>query len=161
MIPTDDAVSREIVMRLAAAALIGFMLGVDRDLHRKPAGIRVLSLVSIGACSVTMLGWLVVSKAAAPVDFISHIVQGILQGIGFLGAGVIMHLNGNTEVHGITTAASIWLCAILGMCCGMGEWFLSVTTFVAAWLILLVGGMIERSILQRKHGNSQRHGDVD
>jgi putative Mg2+ transporter-C (MgtC) family protein len=137
-----------IYVRLAVAVLMGGVLGIDRDLHHKPAGIRVLSLVSIGACAITMasirsfVGWQTV-----PSNGILPTIQGVLSGIGFLGAGVILRTTGRDEVHGLTTAASIWVSAILGMTCGLGQIALSIGAFVASWCILVLGRYVEDRVL--------------
>ena len=141
------------MLRLTTAAVIGLVLGVDRDLHKKPAGLRVLSMVSLGACAITMVSissLTAVSKGNEHYvnDGVLRTVQGILSGIGFLGAGAIMRLQGKDEVHGMTTAASIWICAILGMICGFGHWMLGLCTFILSWIILVCGSWAEFRILQ-------------
>src|SRR5262249_21163935 len=115
--------THQILFRLGMATMFGGILGVDRDLHHKPAGIRVLAMVGVGACAITMASVAAFSDLKNPTgDGILRTVQGVLSGIGFLGAGVIMRAQGKEEVHGLTTAASIWSVAILGMICGLGEW---------------------------------------
>ena len=95
---------------MCAATLAGAILGINRDLHHKPAGLRVFAIVSLGACAITMASITAASSlSAAPNEGVSETIQGILSGIGFLGAGVIMRLQGKDEVHAITTSSSIWL----------------------------------------------------
>jgi putative Mg2+ transporter-C (MgtC) family protein len=142
------------MLRLATAAAIGLVLGIDRDLHKKPAGLRVLSMVSLGSCAITMVSITSMSnltssgQVPSANDGVLRTVQGILSGIGFLGAGAIMRLQGKDEVHGMTTAASIWICAILGMICGFGHWMLGLCTFALSWIILVCGSWAEFRILQ-------------
>jgi putative Mg2+ transporter-C (MgtC) family protein len=146
--PADLTSIHEIYVRLGIAMLMGAVLGIDRDLHRKPAGLRVLSLVCLGACVIVIAS--VRSFAGytqVPSNGILPTIQGVLSGIGFLGAGVILHAQGRDEVHGLTTAAAIWMAAILGMTCGLGQLALSTGAFVASWLILVVGRYIEAKVL--------------
>ena len=148
--PNDIDQLHEILFRIAVATFLGGIIGIDRDLHRKPAGIRVMSLVSLGSAAITMVS--VVAAAGsnhspADPDGVFKAIQGVLSGIGFLGAGVIMRAQGRDEVHGLTTAASIWFSAILGMISGLGQWQLAVSTFLIALTILVVGRLIEKRVL--------------
>src|SRR6476660_5490357 len=107
----------DISIRLGIAALGGVVLGLNRDLHGKPTGVRTLGLVGIGsALAVFSLGG---SSSSADV---SRIIQGTLTGIGFLGAGVIVRSTQEHRVHGLTTAACIWLTACVGVACAVAEW---------------------------------------
>ena len=112
----------EIALRLGAAFVIGSVVGLNRDLHGKPAGIRTHALVSLGAAVATIvaLGFPGEAKSADP-NAVSRVLQGILTGVGFLCAGVILR-TGRGHITGLTTAATIWVCAILGMACGVGYW---------------------------------------
>lgn len=149
MNPSDIDQLHEILPRLCVATFAGAILGINRDLHRKPAGLRVLAIVSLGACAITMASITAASSlSATPNDGVSKTIQGILSGIGFLGAGVIMRLQGKDEVHGITTASSIWLSAIIGMICAMGEWLLGFATFGIAWIVLVFGSWLEFQIIR-------------
>jgi len=135
--------------RLGMATFLGGCLGVDRDLHRKPAGIRVLALVSMGAAAISMVSVIAVMADKGPInDGVLRTIQGVLSGIGFLGAGVIMRAQGKDEVHGIVTAASIWVSAIIGMICGIGQWQLAVSTFLLAWTVLVCGRAIEKKVME-------------
>lgn len=148
--PTDFHDIREIILRLGIATLLGGILGIDRDLHRKPAGVRVLALVAMGAGAITMVSVVAVTAAdeKTVADGVLRTVQGVLSGIGFLGAGVIMRAQGKDEVHGLTTAASIWVSAILGMICGLGQWALGFCGFALAWIILQGGRQVELMVLR-------------
>lgn len=150
MNPTEFDEFHEILWRLAIAMLLGGSIGINRDLHRKPAGLRVMAMVSVGSALAAML--ILTASAKQPTlsyDGLSRVVQGILQGIGFLGAGVIIH--GRNDVHGLTTAASIWLTAVLGVACGLGLWQMCLAVWLVAVFVLTVGRRIEKSIL-RWHG---------
>ena len=149
MNPADCDELHEMILRLGIATLLGAILGIDRDLHRKPAGIRVLALVSMGAAAISMVSVIVMpGDETHPGDGVLRTVQGVLSGIGFLGAGVIIRAQGKDEIHGLTTAASIWVTAILGMICGLGQWRLATCAFGLASGILLVGRWVEQQVLR-------------
>ena len=112
--------NEETAVRLGAALILGAIFGLNRELHGKPAGLRTHALVSLGAAVATIVV-LKSPNGSLPVDpnAIGRVVQGILTGIGFLGAGVILH-DPIGHVTGLTTAATIWICAVLGIACGLG-----------------------------------------
>jgi len=146
MVMTGNA---EIAIRLGAAVFIGSALGLNRELHGKPAGLRTHGLVSLGAALATMVAF------RAPGDMftidpnaIGRIVQGILTGVGFLGAGVILH-DPEGHVTGLTTAATIWICATLGIVCGLGYWLILLIAFGLTLLLLSVGKVIEHWAMRR------------
>src|SRR5437763_17161902 len=104
-----------VLLRLAAAVAIGALIGLDRELRRKPAGLRTLALVALGS-AVFVLETLD-STHGAYTEGTSRVIQGVVTGVGFLGAGSIMRGAGDESVRGLTTAASIWLAAAMGMAC--------------------------------------------
>ena len=129
----------EVALRLGVASLLGGAIGLNRDLHHKPSGLRTLSIVGLGsALAVLAVG----SDTAAA----SRIMQGLVTGIGFLGAGVILRDQSNGKVHGLTTAAAIWTTACLGAVCGLGAWRPVLVAAVIMALILAVGGKIEKAV---------------
>ena len=134
----------EIALRLSAATLIGGVLGLNRDLHGKPTGVRTLGLVGLGSAMVVVA--VVNAGPAGSGDFsaASRIVQGILTGIGFLGAGVIVRGVGKGRVHGLTTAACTWLTACLGTVCGFAHAPVIVIAVILTAAVLIFGGPIER-----------------
>lgn len=142
---TDIDQPHEMLFRLGLATLLGAILGIDRDLHRKPAGLRVLAMVALGACGVIMAS---ITFAHSTGDGLLRSVQGVLTGIGFLGAGVIMHAQGKDEVHGLTTAATIWISAIVGVICGAGQFLLAISVFGISWFLLIGGRWMEWQILR-------------
>jgi putative Mg2+ transporter-C (MgtC) family protein len=151
MPPIDLSISiADVVIRLTAAMLIGMVLGVNRDLNDKPAGLRTHSLVTIGSALLTLVS---ISFASMQdnVDSgaIGRVAQGIVTGIGFLGAGVILQGESPKNVRGLTTAASIWLSASLGIACGAGQWPAALITLVLTLFVLSAGGPIERAIYRR------------
>lgn len=123
--------------------LAGAVLGVNRDLHRKPAGLRTHALVSLGSALAVVL--VLVVPGEIP-DALSRVIQGVLTGIGFIGAGVIMHHDTQQRVEGLTTAASIWVAAGMGIACGLGRWDLGALALIFTLMLLVFGGPIERFI---------------
>ncbi len=145
----------EILIRLGLALLAGITLGLNRWIHHKSAGIRTHSLVALGAALVMLL---IGSFPGADVQAASHVLQGLITGIGFLGAGVIIHQANSQNIHGLTTAASLWACAILGATFGSGFYVLGGCALAAMLLILMVGGPLER--LTKKLLGIQRESEV-
>ena len=148
MIPGPDVALDEMAMalRIGAALAAGAVLGINRELHRKPAGLRTHSLVSIGSALVVMAA-LILSRGDA--DSVSRVMQGLVAGIGFLGAGVIIHHEAQRRVEGLTTAASVWVAAGLGMACGAGFFTLALLALLAAMAVLVFGEPIERELERR------------
>jgi putative Mg2+ transporter-C (MgtC) family protein len=128
----------DIVSRLGAAMAIGGALGLNRELHNKPTGLRTLGLVGLGSALA------VLAVADDPQADISRVIQGVITGVGFLGAGVILHRPADNKVHGLTTAATIWVTASLGVLCGIGAWLTILVAMVLVGLLLTIGGPFEK-----------------
>lgn len=139
---TNPAVTFEIAIRLSAAALIGGCIGLDREVRRKPAGLRTHALVGLGAALVTLVV-AYLDPAAPHADAVSRAIQGIIAGVGFLGGGAIIKSDSQEMVHGLTTAASIWVVASLGIACGIGQWVAALIALALALLILIVGEPVD------------------
>jgi putative Mg2+ transporter-C (MgtC) family protein len=148
----------EIVLRLTVATLVGAGIGLNRDLHGKPTGLRTLGLVSLGAAAMTLA---VTDASAQPGDPnpLSRVMQGVLTGVGFLGAGVILHPDNIRRVSGLTTAACVWLTACIGMVCGAGNWKIFGVMLPLVLIVLLVGGRLEKTI-HRRWDHSHKPEDV-
>ena len=132
----------EIVLRLGVATLAGGLIGLDRDLHGKPIGLKTLGLVGLATAMVVMLALPAGGGFARISDATSRVIQGILTGIGFLGAGVIVR--GERRVHGLTSAACAWLTACVGIACGVGQWRIVIVGLAIVSLLLLLGRVLER-----------------
>lgn len=132
----------DILLRLLAAFLCGAAIGLNREFHRKPAGFRTFALVSLGSAIVVIS----MEDRGGP-DSISRVIQGVMTGIGFLGAGVIFRREAPSKVSGLTTAAAIWLTAGLGCAAGLGHYKLVLASTGIALLLLLLGGPFERLLL--------------
>jgi putative Mg2+ transporter-C (MgtC) family protein len=148
------------MLRLLVATLIGCGIGLDREVRRKPAGMRTHALVSLGAALLTIVVMRVQPATVEHIDAVSRVIQGIIAGVGFLGGGAILKAEHDT-VHGLTTAASIWLVATLGIACGTGQWAAALFAWAIAILILVVGGPVE-GLVHRvfDHRNHVNHDDV-
>jgi putative Mg2+ transporter-C (MgtC) family protein len=131
----------EVILRLFAAAAIGGCIGLDREVRRKPAGMRTHALVALGSALVTLVVMRFDTKGEH-VDAVSRAIQGIIAGVGFLGGGAILKAE-HEMVSGLTTAASIWLVASLGIACGVGQWVAALIALAFALIILIVGGPVE------------------
>jgi putative Mg2+ transporter-C (MgtC) family protein len=145
----------DVVLRLGAAAAAGGVIGINRDLAQKPIGIRTLGLVALGAATVTVATIQVPGVFEHP-DALSRVVQGVIQGImagiSFIGAGVILRDAKTRMVEGLTTAASVWVTAAVGIACGLGAWSTVGVTVALALFLLAVVGWIE-SFLDLKKDN--------
>jgi len=133
----------EILLRLGVAALAGGALGLNRDLHGKPIGLRTLSLVSLAAATIVILSD-GSDLSGHFSDATSRVIQGILTGIGFLGAGVIYQAEGHSRIRGLTSAACTWLTACVGILCGAGQWQIVAVALAITFVILTTGGPTER-----------------
>ena len=129
----------DLLIRLGAAVVIGGAIGVNRDLHHKSAGLRTLGLVALVSAAVT-LG----AMDTAGAENATRVMQGLLTGVGFLGAGVIVHGAGGHKVHGLTTAAAVWAATGIGMLCAMGLWPLIAVTGLLVLTLLSLGGRLEK-----------------
>jgi putative Mg2+ transporter-C (MgtC) family protein len=140
----------EIILRLGIATFAGGLIGLNRDLHGKPIGLKTLGLVSLATAMLLVMAHSDEAKIVS--DAGSRVIQGILTGIGFLGAGVIVHAGGQFGVRGLTSAACTWLAACIGIVCGLGQWRLVFIALVITFAVLTVGGRIERWLHKRLGG---------
>lgn len=143
-IASDDWLN--ISLRLCFALLIGGIIGLERQLRNKPAGLRTHMLVSLGSAVFTIIA---IQAAGMQIsgDSLSRVIQGIAAGVGFLGAGEILressHKTQSFEVHGLTSAAAIWVVAALGIACGCGFWQLGLIAAILTVIILNVFKRLE------------------
>jgi putative Mg2+ transporter-C (MgtC) family protein len=151
--PMDQLI--EMTLRLVAAAGVGAAIGINRDLHGKPAGVRMLGLVALGAAlaALSAIGFNVAGEV--PVDAVSRVVQGVLAGVGFLGAGVIMR-DETGHVHRLNTAASVWVTATLGIACGLGAWIPAFITALLVLVLLSIGRLIDHRFYGKLESDEDR-----
>ncbi|MAT96171.1 MAG: magnesium transporter [Anaerolineaceae bacterium] len=136
----------DVVARLLAAVGVGMAVGLNRDYANKPIGMRTLGLVSLGAALVaitTVHFNNLVDHPDALSRVVHGVIQGVMTGIGFIGAGVIMRDPSSRTVEGLTTAATVWVTAALGIACGLASWQIVVVSVVLALLLLVVVAWLE------------------
>jgi putative Mg2+ transporter-C (MgtC) family protein len=134
----------EAFARLATATVVGGALGANRRLREKPAGVRTHALVSLGSALTIVTS---IAVAGPDVGAVTRAVQGVLAGVGFLGGGVILKGTSQQEsVRGLTTAASVWVAATLGVACGAGQWRVALLALGLTLFILVAGGPVERRL---------------
>jgi putative Mg2+ transporter-C (MgtC) family protein len=126
-----------VCVRLLVAVALGGLLGYERETRGISAGLRTHMLVALGAA----LFVLVPLQAGTSVADMSRVLQGVISGIGFLGAGAIIKLSQDREIRGLTTAASIWLTAAIGIAAGMGR---EMTAILSAVLALIILALLRR-----------------
>ena len=136
----------ELIQRLLLAALLGGVLGFEREVRQKSAGLRTNILIAIGSALFTLMSYELAGAAGADPG---RIAAQIVTGVGFLGAGAIMRRNG--DIHGLTTAATIWVNAAVGVAAGGGEYHLAfIATGVTLSALLLLHPL--ESIIDRRFG---------
>ncbi len=129
-----------VMIRLTAAILLGAVVGYQREMAGKPAGLRTHMLVCIGT-TVFIISCASVGMSS---DGLSRIIQGIVTGIGFLGAGSILKLNKDHDIQGLTTAAGVWMTAAIGVAVGLGSLGVALLSTVFTLIILSVLGRLEQ-----------------
>jgi putative Mg2+ transporter-C (MgtC) family protein len=131
----------EIALRLFLALLAGTVLGLNRWMHHKSAGVRTHCLVAIGSATAILS---ICQLGTTDVQALSRVLQGLITGLGFLGAGVIIRECSSHRVHGLTTSASIWSCALIAAAFGAGELALGGLALCAILITLIIGGPLEQ-----------------
>ncbi|WP_085615204.1 MgtC/SapB family protein [Thalassospira alkalitolerans] len=141
----------DMILRLCAATVIGMVIGLNRDVNGKPTGMRTLALVALGAAVVSVVAVHFQDLIDHP-DALSRVVQGILQGvltgIGFIGAGVILHQPKSMSVSGLTTAATVWITAALGIACALAAWHIVVIATVLTLVVLIALKPVELMLVR-------------
>jgi putative Mg2+ transporter-C (MgtC) family protein len=139
----------DITLRLGAAMLIGCAIGLNRELHHRWTGVRTLGLVALGSAVA------VLAVAKDPDADASRVIQGVITGVGFLGAGVILHGPTGIQVQGLTTAAAIWITASLGVLAGLAAWRILGIAVVLTIFLLVAGVRIEKWLLRHLGSDEQ------
>ena len=123
------------LFKLLLAVVIGGLIGLEREMHAKAAGLRTITLITVGATLFTMLS----------LDFKDdRVIANIVTGVGFLGAGAILFSEG--RVKGLTTASSIWVAAALGMAIGLSEYWLATVAALVVFMVLWVFAQVDRLV---------------
>jgi len=142
----DSRQLARVLIRLLAATLLGAIVGFERERARKPAGLRTHTLVCVG----TAVFVLVCTSAGMSSDGLSRVIQGIVTGIGFIGAGTILKVNEEHQIKGLTTAAGVWMTAAIGVGVGLGSVGVAALSTLLAIIILAVVGSIEARAEKRQ-----------
>jgi putative Mg2+ transporter-C (MgtC) family protein len=128
---------------LSASVILGGLVGLERELRGRWAGMRTHMMVSLGAALFVLA---IAAATQGNRDAISRLVQGLVAGIGFLGAGTILKLTDKLQVRGLTTASSIWLAAAVGTTCGLKLYALAVSGVVVTLIVLGACRYLERAL---------------
>ncbi|RMF82248.1 MAG: MgtC/SapB family protein, partial [Chloroflexi bacterium] len=122
-------------LQLLLATFLSMLVGLERDRRQQPAGLRTHMLVGFGACLFTLISFYAFLGSDP-----ARVAAQVVTGVGFLGAGTILHMreHGTPDVKHLTTAASIWATAAIGMTVGTGAWFLAVNSTLITWIILAI-----------------------
>ena len=136
------------VFCVVLAAVLGGVLGLEREIRGKPAGLRTNVLICLGAAVFTMISRQMVGGQE---ESVTRIAAGVVSGVGFLGAGAV--ISGRTGVHGLTTAATIWLVASVGMACGARLYALAALSTCVAMVVLIGLSRLEKHLrrFKKKH----------
>lgn len=135
----DSRQLAHVIIRLIAAMLLGAVVGIQRERAGKPAGVRTHILVTLG----TAVFVLACSGAGMSSDGLSRVVQGIVTGIGFIGAGSILKLSEERDIQGLTTAAGVWMTAAIGVAVGLGSLGVALMSTFLAVIVLALAGVID------------------
>jgi putative Mg2+ transporter-C (MgtC) family protein len=143
----DLALQADLAIRMLIAAVLGAAIGLEREIHEHPAGMRTHLLVSLGSAIFTVLSIYgfegVVANGVSPSVDPTRIAAQVVSGIGFLGAGAILKYG--TSIRGLTTAASLWTAAAIGMAAGAGEWVIAgVGTFIVVFSLWPLNALVAR-----------------
>lgn len=140
----------EIAARLALATVLGFFIGFDRSVKNKPLGFRPFMLVSLGACLFALISMELVS-GGLPADIgnrvdVSRVLQGVIGGIGFLGAGAIIQSGAKSGVKGSATGAGIWLVGGIGLAVGFGLYVYALLAAILAIVVFVAFGALREEV---------------
>lgn len=144
----------EITLRYVAAMVLALLLGLDREFKHKPIGFRPYMLVALGATSFVLV-MMELTYTAFHLDEIvridpGRVMEGIIGGIGFLGAGALLHKE--RGVRGATTGAGIWLSGGIGVACGFGFYWHAAIVAALALIVMILGGITHKKIIEHKIG---------
>ena len=146
------------ILRLLVASGVGVVIGINREMHGKPLGMRTLALVGLGS-AIAALTAIDFRGLDNDPDALSRVVQGVLQGvltgIGFIGAGVVLRDAKSGVVQGLTTAATVWVTAALGIAAALAAWHLVLSGVVITLVILFGLGWLESKIFPDNDDSSE------
>ncbi len=131
-----------ITMRLLVALAVGALVGIQRELTHKPAGLRTHMLLALGTAFIIVSA----EEAGMSKSDVSRVVQGLVTGIGFLGGGAILKLTAEHEIHGLTTAAGLWMTAAVSAAAGLGQLALALVGTCLGLIVLAAFVKVERRL---------------
>lgn len=145
----------QIALRLGCAMLVGIVIGMEREYTHRPAGLRTHILVALGACVVSILGEMLFThySALGATPDPARLSAQVITGVGFLGAGTIM--KEGASVKGLTTAASVWAVACLGIAAGFGYYALSLTGMLFTLVTLTIFEALQRKLIHSRSAEDQ------
>ena len=135
----------EIYLRIVVSMLMGLIIGYERTLYNKPAGMRTFSLVSVGSTLIMLVSVYGAEKMGITLEDPFRIAAQIVSGIGFLGAGVIWNSKGGGMKHGVTTAAELWVTSAVGMALGVGMYDLAILVVACVFFAIFIGRKVEQA----------------
>ena len=135
-----------VILRLLAATILGALIGFERERKGKSAGLRTQTLVCVGTAAFVLVS----ASAGLSAEGLSRVIQGIVTGIGFIGAGQILKVSEQHHVRGLTTAASVWMTAAIGVSVGLGAIGIAALSTLLALIILAVVGAVEARAEKRE-----------
>jgi putative Mg2+ transporter-C (MgtC) family protein len=150
----DSRQLMRVIIRLIAATLLGAVIGIQREKAGKPAGARTHILVTLG----TAVFVLACSGVGMSMEGLSRVIQGIVTGIGFIGAGSILKLSEERNIQGLTTSAGIWMTAAIGVAVGLGSLGVALLSTLLTLIILSLAGSMEDRM---KKGQASKAEDLN
>jgi putative Mg2+ transporter-C (MgtC) family protein len=129
----------DIAVRLTSAMVLAGVIGYERESSGKSAGLRTHMLVALGSAVFVLAA----TESGMSIVDISRVIQGVAAGIGFIGAGAILKVTSEREIHGLTTAAGLWMTGAVGVCAAMGRLGLAALSVAIAWVILAILARLE------------------
>lgn len=148
-----------VIIRVFAAILLGFAIGLEREITNKYAGLRTNILVCVGACIFTIISIYGFPEVSVSGDELgtrdtARVAAQVVTGIGFIGGGTVLRHGAN--VFGLTTAATLWVSAAIGMACGTGMYPLAILSTVLTVIVLVMARVFERTVLRGSSKNKKR-----
>lgn len=150
----NEIAELELIGRLLLAALLGFIIGFERERAGQPAGERTHALVALGAATFAAI-----SAAGFPGSDPARVAAGVVTGLGFLGGGIILQKTDRMEIRGLTTAAGIWTVGGIGVAIGAGMYMLGIASAALVGLILVMERLTSIGEQQARHRNGQDSGE--
>jgi putative Mg2+ transporter-C (MgtC) family protein len=138
------------MLSMVIAVVLGALIGIEREVHGKPAGLRTNALICMGAAAFMVIA----QRIGLAPDAISRMTAGIVTGVGFIGGGAV--LRDRTNISGVTTAATIWVVTSIGIACGMRLYDMAVSITVLSLIVLAILGPLDRKIRRTKDREPQQ-----